>query len=195
MPDPGNPRPFRRRFQSGVIQEGLRNGLRKARRYGEDLWLRGKRNPRAIAIIGGAVAVTLVGAYAVSASGTKSLCPGAGEASRKSLPFVLLMDPVPHPAAGSQVEIHYDVCGLPSATPYRGELRLFPQAAVSKKKTAKPRPLVVTFHDRVDGVATRRSQQLALGHSRPGAYTLELSVIDNQGRERKRLQKVLVKAR
>jgi hypothetical protein len=202
VPDPGAPRPFRRRFQPGVIQEGFRRGLRKAQRYGEDLWRhgedlwrRGKRNPRAFAIVGGAVAVTLVGAYALSASGTKSLCPGPGEANRKSLPFVLLMDPVPHPAAGSELEIHYDVCGLPSSTPYRGELRLSQHTGGGKKKSAKLRPLVITFHDRVDGVATRRSQQLALGHTRPGAYTLELSVIDNQGRERKRLQKVQVTGR
>ena len=195
MPDPGIPRPFRRRFQSGVIQEGLRSGLRKAQRYGEDLWLRGKRNPRRFALVAGALAVTLVGAYALSASGPKSLCSGPGETNRKPLPFVLLMDPVPHPAAGSELEIHYDVCGLPSSTPYRGELRLSQHGGVGKKKSAKPRPLVVTFHDRVDGVATRRSQQLALGPTKPGAYTLELSVVDNQGRERKRLQKVLVKAR
>jgi hypothetical protein len=105
------------------------------------------------------------------------------------------MDPVPHPAAGSEVEIHYDVCGLRSGTPYRGRVRLSPQQpARGKKKSAKPKPLIVTFQDEVDGLATRRSQQLDLGSTRPGTYTLELTVVDNQGRERKRLQKVLVKA-
>jgi hypothetical protein len=192
FPDPGTPRPIRRRFQPGVIQESLRAALRKAQRYGEDLWLRGKRNPRPFAIAGGVVAVALVGAYALSGSGTKSLCAPAGG---KTPPFVLLMDPVPHPAAGSELEIHYDVCGLPSRTPYRGQLRLSQQGAVKakKKKSAQPRLLVVTFHDRVDGLATRRSQQLALGATRPGVYTLEFSVVDNQGRERKRSQKILVK--
>jgi hypothetical protein len=191
IPDPGVPRPFKRRFQPRVIQDALRTALRKAQRYGEDLWLRGKRKPRMVAIVGGAVAVTLVGAYALSASGTKSLCPPAGG---KTPPFVLLMDPVPHPTAGSQLEIHYDICGLASRSPYRGQVRLSQPAAVRKKKSPKPKALVVTFHDQVDGLATRRSQQLALGPTRPGAYTLELSVVDNQGRERKRLQKVLVKA-
>ena len=192
FPDPGSPRPIRRRFQPGVIQESLRGALKKAQRYGEDLWLRGNRNPRTFALIGAAVAVTLVGAYALSASGAKpSLCPSAGG---KTPPFVLLMDPVPHPAAGSALEIHYDVCGLASRTPYRGQVRLSQQGGVKKKKSAKVRPLVVTFHDRVDGLATRRSQQLALGPTRPGAYTLEFSVVDNQGRERKRFQKILVKA-
>jgi hypothetical protein len=204
IPDPGAPRPFRRRFQAGVVQEWVKGALRKAqrhtedlwrrgKRYSEDLWLRGKRNPRTVAIVGGAVAVTLVGAYALSASGTKSLCPPAGG---KTPPFVLLMDAVPHPAAGSALEIHYDVCGLASRTPYRGRVLLSQQAAGKKKKnkSAKPKPLVVTFQDKVDGPATRRSRQLALGATRPGAYTLELSVVDNQGRERKRLQKILVKA-
>ncbi|HEY0351286.1 MAG TPA: hypothetical protein VGC48_04140 [Gemmatimonadales bacterium] len=202
IPDPGAPRPFKRRFQSGVIQEWVRGAVPKAQRYAQDLWrrgtrysqdlwLRGKRNPRTVAIAGGAVAVTLVGAYALSASGTKSLCPSAGG---KTPPFVLLMDPVPHVAAGSALEIHYDVCGLPSRTPYRGQVRLSQQGPAGKKKSARPKPLVVSFHDKVDGLATRRSQQLALGRTRPGAYTLEFAVVDNQGRERKRLQKVWIKA-
>jgi hypothetical protein len=208
IPDPGSPRPFRRRFPPGVVQEalrgarealrralpGAREALRGAQRYADNLWLRGKRNPRTFALIGGAVALTLVGAYALSASGAgRSLCPPAAEASRKAPRFLLLMDPVPHPAAGSELEIHYDVCGLPSGTPFRGRVRLFQQRAGGKKASAKPKPLVVTFQDQVDGLATRRRQQLNLGSARPGAYTLELSVVDNMGRERKRLQKLLVK--
>jgi hypothetical protein len=202
IPDPGTPSPFRRRFQPGVVQETLRGALRGARRYcegalrgaqryGGDLWRRGKRNPRTFALIGGAVALTMVGAYALNASG-RSLCPPAGEA--KAPRFLLLMDPVPQAAAGSELEIHYDVCGLPSGAAYRGRVRLSRQPAGGKKKSAKPKPLVVTFKGQVDGPATRRSQQVELGTTRPGAYMLELSVVDNRGRERKKLQKVLVKA-
>jgi hypothetical protein len=206
MPNPGAPRPFKRRFQPHVVQEtvrallrGAQEGLRRAQRYGGDLWLRGKRNPRTFGLIGAAVALTLVGAYALSASGAeRSLCPPAGKASRKAPRFHVLMDPVPGAAAGSEVEIHYDVCGLASGTPYRGRVQLSQQQPAGKKKkkkgSAKPRPLVVTFQDKVDGPATRRHQPLALGSTRPGAYTLELSVVDNQGRERKRLQKVVIKA-
>jgi hypothetical protein len=105
------------------------------------------------------------------------------------------MDPVSHVAAGSEVEIHYDVCGLPSGTPYLGRVKLAQQRATGKKKSAKPKPVVVSFKDQVDGVATRRHQQLDLASTRPGAYTLELSVIDNKGRVRKKVQKVLIKAR
>jgi hypothetical protein len=108
------------------------------------------------------------------------------------------MDPVPHLAPGSELEIHYDVCGLASRTPYRGQVRLSPQVVASKaskkKKPPKPKALVVTFKDQVEGPASRHRQPLALGSIRPGAYTLELSVIDNQGRERKRLQKVWIKS-
>jgi hypothetical protein len=105
------------------------------------------------------------------------------------------MDRVPQVAPGSQVEIHYDVCGLRSGTAYRGRIRLSqPQAGGKKKKSAKPKPLVVTFQDQVDGLATRRSQQLALGATKPGAYTIELYVIDSKGRERKRSQKIMIKA-
>jgi hypothetical protein len=178
-----------------VLQEAQRHGeraLREARRHGQNLWQRGKRRPRTVGLIGAAVALTLVGAYALSASG-RSLCPPVtkGMAPR----FLLLMDRVPHAAAGSELEIHYDVCGLPSDAPYRGRVRLTQQPAGKKKKSAKPKSLVVSFQDKVDGPATRRTQELKLDATRPGAYTLELSVVDNQGRERKKLQKVVVKAR
>jgi hypothetical protein len=167
-----------------------KDALRQAQRYGDELWRRGKRNPRTVGVIGGAVALTLIGAFALSASGAgRSLCPPTSD--RKTPPFLLLMDPVLQVTAGSEVEIHYDVCGLRSGTPYRGRLRL----TQVKKGSAKPKPLVISFKDQVDGVATRRQQELELASTRPGTYTLELSVADNRGRERTRVQKVLVKAR
>jgi hypothetical protein len=219
IPDPEVPPPIRRRLQPATVQEALRamqetlrpalpasqralrraqrvskEALRRAQRYGQDLWLQGKRNPRIVGVIGGAVALTLIGAYALSASGAgRSLCPPTND--RKTPQFRLLMDPVPQVAAGSEVEIHYDVCGLASGTPYQGRVRLVQQQTAGKKKSAKPKPLVVSFKDQVDGVATRRHQELDLASTRPGAYTLELSIADKQGRERTRVQKVLVKAR
>jgi hypothetical protein len=201
IPDAGGPRP-RRHLQPGVVQETLarawhqarqhgESALRTARRHGQDLWQRGKRRPRTFGLIGAAVALTLGSAYALSAS-NQSLCPPAGKG--KAAGFLLLMDRVPQAAAGAQLEIHYDVCGLPSDTPYSGKVRLTRQVPGAKKKAPKPKPLVVTFKDQVDGPATRRSQELNLGATKPGAYTLELSVTDNKGRERKRLQKVVIKA-
>jgi len=229
IPDPEMPRPTRRRFQPGLVQEALRamqqslrarlpvaqGALRRAQRvakealwqaqrvakearwraqrFGQDLWLRGKRKPRTFGLIGGAVALTLVGAFALSASGAgRSLCPPS---DRKTPKFLLLMDRVPQVATGSEVEIHYDVCGLPSGTAYRGRVQLTQQRPTGKKKSAKPKPLVVSFKDQVDGVATRRQQQLNLASTKPGTYTLELSISDKQGRERKRVQKVLIKAK
>jgi hypothetical protein len=216
IPDPGFPRRSRRRFQPGLMQEALRAGLRgaqetlrgasrKAQRYSQDLWLQGKRNPRTFGLIGGAVALTLVGAYSLNASGAgRSVCPPAGQVSASSKAqkgrtpsrFLLLVDPVPHAAAGSGLDIYYDVCGLASGTPYRGQVRLTrQQRPAGKKGSAKPKPVVVAFQDQVDGPATRRRQQVALGSVKPGTYSLELSVVDNQGRERKRLQKILIKTR
>jgi hypothetical protein len=69
-----------------------------------------------------------------------------------------------------------------------------PPAKKSKKKpAAKPKVMVVNFRDKADGLADRRQQELQLGSAKPGTYTLELSVTDNAGRERKRLQKLVVK--
>jgi hypothetical protein len=207
LPDPGSPSPFRRRSPQGVVQENVREMWREARRRGEramraaqrhggDLWRKAKRHPRAFGLTGVAVVITMVGAYALNASG-RSHCPPAGEA--KASRFLLLMDPVPHPAAGSELTINYDVCGLKSGTPFRGRVRLtqaLPAAPKKgKKKTAaKPKVVAVNFKDEADGPADRRRQELQLGSTKPGSYTLELSVTDNMGRERKRLQKLVVKA-
>jgi hypothetical protein len=148
-----------------------------------------------LALIGGAVTLTLVGAYTLSASGAgRSLCPSASSpsAAGQKPRFLLLMDQVPHAAAGSELEIYYDVCGLPSGTTYSGRVRLTAAQTAAKKKSPKPKPLTAAFKDKVDGPATRRLQQLELGTTRPGTYTLELSVVDTRGRERKRFQKVRV---
>jgi hypothetical protein len=218
IPGPETPRPTRRRFQPGLVQEAFqamretlrpalpaaeralqktrwatRDAVRRAQRLGEELSRRVKRNPRPFGLVAGAVALTLVGALALSASGARrSLCPPTSQG--KTPQFRLLMDPLPQVAAGSKVEIKYDVCGLSSGAAYRGRVRLVQQKPTGKKKSAKPKLLVVSFKDQVDGVATRRQQELNLGSTKPGAYTLELTVADSKGRERKRVQKVVIKA-
>ena len=228
---PGMPRPTRRRFEPGLVQEGLRalkdtlrpagskaryatrraarsamegfrrtqrlamKGLHRAQEYGQNLWRQGQRKPRVVGVIAAAAALTLVGAYALNASG-RSLCPPVTKG--KTPKFHVLMDAVPQAAAGSEVEINYDVCGLASGSAYSGRVRLIqsqqqPAGKKNKKRSAKPTPLVVTFKDRVDGPATRREQELKLGSTKPGTYTLELTVTDSKGRERKKVQKVVVK--
>jgi hypothetical protein len=118
------------------------------------------------------------------------MCPAAK--AQKSPEFQVLVDQVPPAAVRSELEIHYDVCGLASGTSYRGRLVLSPRAS-AKKGAAKPKPLVVTFQDKVEGPATRRTQELKLGSTKPGAYSLELRVVDSRGRERKRAQQVVIK--
>jgi hypothetical protein len=106
---------------------------------------------------------------------------------------MVLMDSIPQAAAGSKLEIQYEVCGLSSGTPYRGKVRLVQQQRLAgKKKSSKPKPTVVSFKDRADGVATRRQQPVSLASTKPGKYTLELVIADGKGRERKRVQKVTV---
>jgi hypothetical protein len=214
IPDPGFPRWSRRGLQRRAVRESLQRVGRAARqysqdlgrhsknlgRYSKDLWQRGKRNPRMLGLIGGAVTLTLAGAYTLSASGVgPSLCPVPRQAnSAKPKPqkmrFALLMDPVNHAAAGSELEIYYDVCGLPEGTPYRGRVQLV-QQRTGKKGSAKPKPVTFTFKDKADGLGTRRREEIELGSTAPGAYTIELSVVDSQGRERKRLQKIRLKPR
>jgi hypothetical protein len=191
----------RRRFEPTAVQQALRTALHEARRHGENLLNKGKRNPRAVALTGVAVVLTLGGAYALSASGS-SMCPPPGKAaaakSQKGAHFLLLMDPLPKAAAaGSELEINYDVCGLPSGSRYTGAVRLqrvqAPPKKKNKKKTSQPKPQVLaTFEDKTDGVASREHQQVDLGPTKPGTYTLELIVADHQGRARKRLHKIVI---
>src|ERR671910_2368904 len=92
IPDPENSRPVRRRFQPSPVREALgemkealqtrlrriqptvqrmqhraKDASRRAQRYSQDLWFRGKRNPRRFGLAGGAAALTLAGGDAVGA--------------------------------------------------------------------------------------------------------------------------------
>ena len=225
--DPGTPRPTRRRFEPGLIEQALRalretlrpvlrktqhglgrawqvsgevlqraqrqarNAFQRAQRYGARLWLRRRGNPRTIGLIGAGVLLTLAGAYTLSATmDGRSMCPPI--AAGKPPKFLVLMDTVAQASAGSDLDLRYDVCGLASGTPYRGKVRFAAQRSAGKKRP-KPIVQVVSFKDQVQGVATRRRQLLSLAATKPGTYTLELSIADNKGRERKRVQKVVVK--
>jgi hypothetical protein len=174
------------------LQYRAKDAGRRGQRYAQDFWFRGKRNPRRFGFAGGAVALTLAGAYAVSASvANRSRCPAAAEG--KPPKFLVLMDSVPNTSAGSRLEIQYEVCGLASGAPYRGKVRLVQQQrTIAKKKSAAAKPLVVSFKNRSEGLATRGQQQVSLASTRPGKYTLELVVADGRGRERKRVQKIVV---
>ena len=202
IPDPRNSSPFKRRSPQSMVQETLREMWREARRRGDQLMraaqLHGgnlrvyaRRHPRAIGLTAGAVALTLVGAYALNASG-RSLCPSADS---KGPRFLLLMDPVPPQTSGSELTINYDVCGLKAGTPFRGKVKLTQAQRApknKKKKAPKPQVTVISFQGKSEGLADRRRQEQSLW-VKPGTYTLEFSVTDNAGRERKRVQKLVVK--
>jgi hypothetical protein len=208
QPDSGIFRGAHRRFQPGEVQLALQRAKRAAQRQGRNLWQqggnvwrRGRRNPRALALVGAGLVVTLIGAYTVSASGVgPSLCPAAQRTvpvskSQKKPDFQLLMDRVPQAAAaGSDLEIYYDVCGLPKGTRYSGRVVVQQSAPPrTRKAAARLKPIALAFKDEVDGPATRRRQEIGLKGARPGSYTVELTVADNQEHEHKRVQKIRVK--
>jgi hypothetical protein len=206
IPEPEIPRPFKRRLQPNSVQQVLEQVWRAGRRQGDvlwrrgqELWRRGRRHPKAIGMAAAAVALTLLGGYTLNASGVgRSMCTSAQSSSParnvKSGGFLLLTDPVGSPVAGSELEIHYDVCGLSSGAAYRGRLQIS-RPLTAKKKTTKANSLVITFRDKVDGPATRRHREVSLSKLRPGVYTLELTVSDGRGRERKSTQKFWVAPR
>ena len=202
--EPGFTPPFKRRMQPRLLQETwqavLRGGRPYARRLqqtGEELLRRGKRHRRALGTGGGVLALMLIGVYALNATAGPghSVCPASfGKPGGKRPSFLLLMDSLPRAtSAHAELDVHYDVCGLASGTPYRGRIQLTPQRPVIKKKpSSQLKPLVINFREKADGVASRHRQPFQLESTKPGAYTLELSITDNQGRERKRVQKIRV---
>jgi hypothetical protein len=206
IPEPEIPRPFKRRLQPNSVQQIMEQAWRAGRRQADalwrrsqELWRRSKRHPKAIGLVAGGVALTLLGAYTLNASGVgRSMCASAqaGSSARnaKSGGFLLLMDPVSSPVAGPELEIHYDVCGLSSGTAYRGRVQIS-RPLPARKGRAKASQVVMTFRDKADGPATRRHRDLNLGKLKPGVYTLELAVSDGKGRERKTVQKIKLGAR
>jgi hypothetical protein len=203
IPEPEIPRPFKRRLQPNGVQQIMEGAWRAGRRQGDalwrksqELWRRSKRHPKVIGMVAGGVALTLLGAYTLNASGAgRSVCASAQAAARtEKSGFLVLMDPVGSPVAGPELEIHYDVCGLSSGAAYRGRVQISRPLA-ARKGTAKASQVVLTFRDKVDGPATRRHRELNLGKLKTGVYTLELVVSDGKGRERKSTQKFRVAPR
>jgi hypothetical protein len=209
IPEPEIPRPFKRRLQPTGIPQAVLDAWgrvkrqsgelwRQGKRQGEELWRKGKRHPRMLGMIGGAAALTVVGAYTLSATGSgHSLCASAlGAKNAKTPKFVVLMEPIGSAAVGSDLEIRYDVCGLPSGSDYRGRVEITQRVVTKKKKgSPKPKSLAVNFKDESDGLATSKEEEVELRNLKPGAYTLQLTVVDKQGRERKALQKIQLKPR
>ena len=214
IPERGSTPPFKRRTQPGsvqnavkaalrgvkpycerVVRDGKRHGQdlwRRGKRGGQDLWMKGKRNPRTVGIAAGAVAVTLVGAIAVSATGAgPSLCPPVTDG--KTAPFVLLMDPVSSAVAGSELEIHYDVCGLRSGTPYTGKIRLTQQKQPRRhrRRSRQSSPSVTRSTARRLGGSRRSSRRPRKPASTLSSYRLWIS----RGGSERRAEKVVIRAR
>jgi hypothetical protein len=197
--------PFKRRIQPRLVQEAWQSILRRARPYayrlrltGQDMWRRGKRHPRAVGAVAGGIALTLIGAYALNATAGPghSLCPASfGKSGGKRPAFALLMDSVSQASAGSKLEIRYDVCGLAPGSAYHGRIQLTQRPAGKRKPSVQSKPVAVSFKDKVSGVSSRHEQSVELSSAKPGIYLLELSVVDNQGRKRSRLQTIRVKPR
>jgi len=125
-----------------------------------------------------------------------SMVPAAGQSRPSGGGFFVLVDPPASLPSGSELEVHYDVCGLPRGVPFRTQLRLRRnEGGLKKLFGGGAKPVVASYEARADGPATRRRGKLDLDPVRPGGYTLEVTVTDNQGRQRTRAHRVQVTAR
>ena len=91
----------------------------------------------------------------------------------------MLVDSIGNGPQGSDVSVHFDVCGLTEGTPFKVRMSLIRDGSrhVTDRMTA-------TFDDAATGIGTRRQHALAVATLPAGSYRLTVSVTDDKGRRR-----------
>jgi serine/threonine protein kinase len=186
----------------GPMFSGIKRGLRRSvsviepasraigklfGRYGEHVsqWMkrtltsRGSTLSMASAFII-AVAVLTFSAFRMTAGASRnqSRCP-TGVAMDGKRPFGVLVDAIASAPQGTDVAVHYDVCGLTEGTPFKVKMSVIRDGT----RHAADR-MTANFDDVALGIGTRRQHSLAIATLPAGSYRLTLIVTDDKGRRR-----------
>jgi len=94
-------------------------------------------------------------------------------------PFGVLVDSIGTAPQGSDVNVHFDVCGLSDGTPFKVRMSLVRDGT----RHAADR-MTASFDDAAIGAGTRRQHSLAVASLPAGSYHLTVVVIDDKGRKR-----------
>ena len=186
----------------GPLLSGIKRGIRRAgasiaparRTIGQLFGQHGKRisqwTKRALTSRGStvsmasafiiAVAVLTFSAFRMTAGAARnhSRCP-TGVAMDGKRPFGVLLDSIGATPQGSDVNVHYDVCGLSEGTPFKVKM-----SVIREGKARSADRMTASFDDTSIGVGTRRQHVLAIATLPAGSYRLTVVVTDDKGRRR-----------
>lgn len=129
-----------------------------------------------------AVAVLTFSAFRMTsgASRSDSRCP-TDVAMDGKRPFGVLVDSLGGAPQGSDLTVHYDICGLAEGTPVK--TRLTVSRTDGGRRAAADR-MQATFDDSATGIGTRVHHLVPVGSLPAGAYRLTVVVTDDKGRRR-----------
>jgi predicted Ser/Thr protein kinase len=161
-------------------------------------WL-AARTPRFWTAVVGVALGGVIAHYGVHFATThRSRCPQpAARVADGATPFTLLVDPLPAQGSGSEVELHYDVCGLADDAPFTTDVVVargdFSLKRLLKRGAGGYAPVAVSFADEADGPATRRHRTIDAGSLDGGSYSVTVVVTDGDGRRRQRRAELVVR--
>jgi hypothetical protein len=167
-----------RRAASGLLG---RHGQQITRWLRQMLTSRGSTVSMASAFII-AVAVLTFSAFRMTsgAARNQSRCP-TGVAMDGKRPFGVLLDSLGNAAQGSDLLVHYDVCGLEAGTAFKVRM-----SVVREGRGHAADRMTSSFDDNAVGTGTRRQHLLAVAALPAGSYRLTVVVTDEKGRRRDR---------
>jgi hypothetical protein len=127
-----------------------------------------------------AVAVLTFSAFRMTsgAGRSDSRCP-TGVAMDGKRPFGVLVDSLGDAPRGSDVAVHYDVCGLETGAAFKAKMSL-----VREGRGHGADRMTASFDDNATGIGTRRQHLLAVASLPAGSYHLTVVVTDDKGRKR-----------
>lgn len=112
----------------------------------------------------------------------RSRCPAdtpAMEVNARLHGPLLLVDPVATRQSGSNLDVYYDVCGLPQATEFNTRISVVTNANFVTRLFMHPAaPITVDYADLASGPATRRHRTIPFDRMTAGSYTLDVVVTD-----------------
>jgi hypothetical protein len=149
---------------------------------------------RRVGVMAGAgLAASIMTYYALHfAIKHRSRCPVAAEqaggdsagATAKVRGFTVLVDGVGTRRQGSDIDVYYDVCGMPSGS-FKTRIAVVKQSSgLQRLLGGSVAPVVESYEETASTPAIRRHRTLSLGDMPPGTYSLAVVVTDAKGRRR-----------
>ncbi len=119
---------------------------------------------------------------------TTSATKVATKAPTAARPWSVLVDPLEPAVAGGEIDLYYDVCGLPDGGKFSSTV------AITRNQSAVRRlfggtgvePISREYEMEGGSPAERRHRDIGLGSLPAGGYTVRVSIADDKGRTRAR---------